>query len=207
MTPLKPFLVGWIIFSSTLVLAAPKTKPGYKGKAGKQAAQLAARQTKPNKFVAKNPASTVSPGDSGELSVDSVLYQAQKMAAEWTQEVGYLLKSTGPWLREIEAMIRGEDAAVMAEAAPVTKKGQRALASAETPKAAAPKAVAKAEAPVAAAASATSRRSRLPKRQLGQMTSDPNSILETVMAVSRDTWEKVNTIVGDLLGQAASIGD
>ena len=192
MTHYRPFLVGWFLISSTLVFAAPKTKfQGKHTQAGRAVAAMQARQQAQNKtFKPLSSKNSAEPAD--ELSVDSVLYRAQKMAGELTQEVGYLLKATGPWLKEIEGMIRGEDAAITEVAATSPGKGSKPATTAVVP-AASPKVAANGK--------------KLPRRQLGQMSSNPNSILETVMSVSKETWEKVHAVVADLMSQAKSIAD
>ncbi len=190
MTPYKPFLVSWFILFSTLSVAAPKSKLGKQAHPGKPIA-AASRQTFQKKF---KPNSTSSAEPTDEVSVDSILYKAQKMAGEWTQEVGYLLKSTGPWLKEIEGMIRGEDTAASNVTATVPAKGPKPVTTATVPASPAPQKSLRAGRPA-------------PKRQLGQMSSNPNSILETVMSVSKETWEKVHAVVADLMGQAKSMVD
>ena len=187
MTQSKLIVVGWTIFFSTLSLAAPKAKLGYAYSPKKEKAQLQARQqTQKKSFHPKHKAAPVTEQSDDLAGMDGVVYQAQKFASEMTQEVGYLLKATGPWLKEIEDQIRGVETAAPAATA---QRGGRALASAKTPATHAP----------AATAPAVKRGG---KRQLGEMSQNPNQIMETISSFSKDTWEKVNSVVSDLFASS-----
>lgn len=207
MTQSKWIVVGWTIFFSTLSQAAPKAKLGYaySPKAGK--AQYQALQATPKKqsFKPKHKAAPAPEETQSSLDgVDGMIYQAQKFASEMTQEVGYLLKATGPWLKEIEDQIRGVESSEAVAVAPT--KG-RALASnkvggkvAGKAKFSPPAPAVAAPAPVASAPTYTNRRGG--KRQLSNMSQSPNQIMDTISAFSKDTWEKVNALVSDLFASA-----
>ncbi len=202
MTQSKWIVFGWSIFFTTLAFAAPKSKQGsyaYSpkyGKAVKIAPHQTTKSTKTTKQVYR-PKFKAEPQATEVAGADAVIYKAQKFASEMTQEVGYLLKSTGPWLKEIEDQIRGVDQAPP----PVVVKShdkQRNLLATKQSTAAAP--AGKAHASI----SGLGRHKAEPKRQLGQMSQSPNQILDTVVQFSKDTWDKVHLVVADLMGQSDS---
>lgn len=151
-----------------------------------------AKAATPNKKIYR-PNLKTEPELTETLGVDTMLYKAQKFASEMTQEVGYLLKSTGPWLKEIEDQIRGVDQGPV----PNKRSKHSATVAANTPAVAPAPTLGKAQASLSGI-----RNKGAPKRQLGQMSQSPNKIMDSVMAFGKDTWDKVHLVVADLMGQS-----
>ena len=109
---------GWFLVLSTLAVAAPKAKYGERKQANKPPSFLAHQQTPKKGFVPKSSVNSVAPDGNGW---DTIVYKAQRMASEMTLEVGYLLKQSGPWLKELEDELRGVKSPT-AEAPAATKR-------------------------------------------------------------------------------------
>ncbi len=170
---------GWFLISSTFLIAAPKTKHGEGKQAKKPACFSANQQTQKKVFVPKSSVKNDALENSGW---ETIVYKAQRMASDMTQEVGYLFKQSGPWLKELEDEIRGVNAPAAGASASTKKFGKQA-----------------------ALPQATKAKASAPKRQLGNMAQpSPNKLVEMVTSLSRETWEKVQVAVADIMGSAPS---